>query len=118
MRESISVPLRLIKNRVTPNLGDYLLVTIAKHDGEKTVLAAEVTEPQPLSGVETYRDQLRVTDKGFGFVGDTFAPPFLIKDGMDTQTVEIVRYKDFDKKKGKLGWRALSLDLCFQNTMA
>ena len=114
-RESISVPLRLIKNRIMPKVGDYLLVTLAEDNDDKTVLAAEICEPQKLPAVETYRDQLRVTDKGFGFVGDTFVPPFLIKDGMDMQTVEILRYQDFDKKKGRLGWRALTIDVCEQS---
>ncbi|PVZ65653.1 tetratricopeptide repeat protein [Pelagibaculum spongiae] len=109
---SVSVPLRLIKSRVTPNVGDYLLATLAGEGEETSVLAAEITSPQTIPGVETYTDELRVTDKGFGFVGDTFVPPFMVKDGMNMRAVEVVRYKDFDKKKGKLGWRALSMAAC------
>ena len=111
-RESISVPLHVIKDRVKPKIGDYLLVKLAGEGEDKSVLAAETTAEQNIPGVETYSDQLRVTDKGFGFVGDTFVPPFLIRDGMDAQKVEVIRYKDFDKKKGKPGWRALTIDVC------
>lgn len=110
--ESISVPLRVIKGRASPKVGDYLAISIAGDDDEKMVLTAELTTAQTLSGVESIQDELRVTDKGFGFVGDTFIPPHLIREGMDKQLVEVLRYKDFDKKKGKLGWRALSLEVC------
>ncbi|MFK0574110.1 hypothetical protein [Endozoicomonas sp.] len=110
--ESISVPLRMIKDKVTPKVGDYLAISIAGDGDEKMVLSAEVTAVQALRGVESIQDELRVTDKGFGFVGETFIPPTLIREGMDRQMVEVLRYKDFDKKKGKIGWRALSLDVC------
>ena len=112
MRESISIPLRVIKGRTKPKAGDYLLITLAGEGDDKTVLSAEATSPQELSGVEVCKNELCVTSKGFGFVDDTFIPPFLIKEGMNKKTVEVLRYKDFDKKKGKMGWRALSLEVC------
>ena len=111
-KQSTSVPLHLIKDRKKPQVGDYMLVTMAGESEDKTILAAEVTSQQKIPGVEKYADELRVMEKGFGFVGDTFIPPFLIKDGMDQQRVEVLRYKDFDRKKGRLGWKALSLKLC------
>ena len=75
-------------------------------------MAAELAPACNLSGVETVQEELRVTDKGFGFAGDIFVPPSLIKEGMDKQLVEIVKYKKFDKKKGRLGWCALSMKAC------
>lgn len=109
--ESISVPLRLFKKQ-KPCVGGYVKVSVSGEGDEKEVVTAELTAVCKLSGVETFQEKLRVTVKGFGFVGDVFVPPPLIKDGMDGQLVEVVKYKRFDKKKGRLGWSALSIKVC------
>jgi len=111
-KESISVPLHFFKKSEKPELGNYAKVSISCEGEDKSVVAAELTSSQSLIGVETIEEELRVTEKGFGFAGDTFIPPFLIEDGMNNKLVEVLRYKDFDKKKGRLGWRALSLKVC------
>jgi len=111
-QESISVPLKLFQKPHKPKIGDYAEVSIAGEGEEKTVTLAILTSSQKLPGVETVQEKLKVTEKGFGFAGDTFIPSFLIKDGMDNMMVEVLRYKDFDKKKGRMGWRALLLEVC------
>ena len=110
--ESISVTLWLFKGKIKPKLGDYVEIATTGDGEEKVVVTAELSTIQQLPGVETVREELKINEKGFGFAGDTYIPPFLIKSGMDKQLVEVLRYKSFDKKKGRLSWRALLLNVC------
>ncbi len=107
--ETISVPLRLFKKQKTPALGNHVNITVSEDREEKSVIAAELTSPQYLSGVESFQGTLNVKEKGFGFVEDTFIPAFLIKDGIDNQLIEGLRFRQFDKKKERLGWCAASI---------
>ena len=111
-KESLSVPMRVIKGKSKPNPGDYLRVTVAGEGEELTPLAAEINHPTQLAGVEISQNELRVTDKGFGFAGDVFIPPDLINAEMSNRRVEVLSYQAFDKKKGRMGSRALKLVLC------
>lgn len=110
--DSISVPLRLFKKQERPSVGEYVKVSVSGTGDDKEVVTAELTPVCNILGVETVQEELRVTDKEFGFAGETFVPPSLIKEGMDKQLIEIVRYKKFDNKKGRLGWCALSVKVC------
>jgi tetratricopeptide (TPR) repeat protein len=59
--------------------------------------------------LEKIKGELKITDKGFGFVGDTFIPPKLAKKEFSGQTVEVLRYRDIDKVKNRMGWKALAV---------
>ncbi len=110
--ESISVPLRLFEKHEKPVIGEYVKVSVSGKGDEKTVVTAEMTSAHEMSGIETIQSELSVTDKGFGFADNIFVPAYMIKEGMDKKMVEIVKFKKFDKKKGRLGWCALSIKIC------
>jgi len=109
--ESISVPLRIFKGNVKPNMGDYAEVTLTGEGQDKMVISAQLTSPQSLTGVETFSEKLRVSEKGFGFAGDTFIPPLLIKNGMDMKKVKVLRCRNFNKKKNVPGWLAVKVEV-------
>lgn len=107
--EEVSLSLRLVSQGKKLSLGDYLEVQLAEDGGKKVVLAAKLCEPVELQGVSSTTDALRVTDKGFGFVGDTFVPANLITECTDGDSLEVLRYRSYDKKKSRYGWKALQI---------
>ena len=64
-----------------------------------------------IPGVEVIEGNLRLSDKGFGFVDDTFISPDLLEPDMDGQHLKVMRVKGFDKKKNQPGWRAVKVEL-------
>jgi hypothetical protein len=60
-------------------------------------------------GVE--QGQIKVSEKGFGFVNGVFVPPHLIDAGINEEQVNIVKILDFDKTKNKPSWKAITLEL-------
>jgi hypothetical protein len=104
-----SVRLGLFRSNVTPKPGDYVSITLSAED--ESVIAAEPCDAVDLNGVEHVEGNIRVTNKGFGFVEDTFVPASLIADGMDGQLVKLLRVLDFDKAKNKPGWKALTVEI-------
>jgi hypothetical protein len=64
-----------------------------------------------MTDVKSEAGELEVTEKGFGFVNDTFIPPSLIEDGMGGKRVSILKVLDFDKSKNRPGWKAISLEV-------
>ncbi len=109
--ERVSVSLRLFDGKEKPALGDCVEVTISSADNEKNVVEARRVPLQKVSGVENIQGFLRVTPGGFGFVEDTFVPASLIKDGMETKNVKILRHREFDKKRNKPGWKAVVVEV-------
>lgn len=107
--EEVSLPLRILSRGSKPSLGDYLEVQWAEDEGRKVILTAKLSEQVDLQGVSSTTDALRVTDKGFGFVGDTFVPAQLIREFKDGDSLEVLRYRSYDKKKSQYGWKALRI---------
>lgn len=113
-RETLSVRLGLHQQasgqRKLPSPGDYVTLTLAEPDpGCFEVVTSGNSEPVDIDGVETLTGILRVNPKGFGFVEDTFVPPFLLPKGMDGQRVTVIRIKSVDRKKQTIGWKAIHL---------
>ncbi|MGI2028282.1 DUF7017 domain-containing protein [Endozoicomonas acroporae] len=113
-RETLSVRLGLHQQasgqRKLPSPGDYVTLTLAEPEpGCFEVVASGNSEPVDMDGVETLTGILRVNPKGFGFVEDTFVPPFLLPKGMDGQRVTVIRIKSVDRKKQTIGWKAIHL---------
>lgn len=106
---SVSIPLHHFNKKNKVIVGEYVKVSLSGQGDNTEIVKAEIIPPRKITGIETIHEELRVTDKGFGFAGDVFVPPNLIKDGMDKQRVEIVKFKKFDNKKKRLGWCALSI---------
>jgi tetratricopeptide (TPR) repeat protein len=106
---SYSVPIILYQSKQPPKPGSYVRLTIASED--ESAIAAEPCAAESLADVDLEDGVLRVVEKGFGFVNDTFVPPYLIDEGFDGQFVKIFKVLDFDKTKNKHSWKAITLEL-------
>ena len=108
-KHSYSVRLGLYKTKQQPKAGCYVKLTLSAKDG--TVIAASPCEAVDMNDVDVERGQIKVVEKGFGFVNGVFVPPHLITSGINEERVEIVKIFDFDKTKNKPSWRAITLEL-------
>lgn len=108
--ETVAIPMRFFRGGKKPKIGSHVKVIYPAIDTNIDAIAAELTAPTAILGMESFVGTLKVTEKGFGFVGDTFVPAFLVKEGMNGQEVEGIRYQQLDKKKGKLGWCAMNIN--------
>lgn len=106
----ISVPMVTIKGK-KPAVGDYLVIDTAENNIDGNIISATISESVALRGIDTLSGELRVTDKGFGFVDDIFIPPHLIGEGLGGEVVEVLCYIDLDKKKGVLGKKAAKIKI-------
>ena len=104
-----SVRLGLYESKSPPRPGDYIRLTLALEDD--LVVGAEPAQPAKMTDVDFLEGEIRVNEKGFGFVEDTFVPPSLISDGMNGQLVRVMKILDFDKAKNRPGWKALTLEV-------
>jgi len=106
--KSYSVRLGLFKLKSSPEIGSYVALKVAD-DGE--VVEAVPAEATVITDSNIYSGELRVTNKGFGFVNDTFVPPFLIRPEINGSKVQLTRVMSKDKKKGAFGWKAIQLEV-------
>lgn len=109
--ESTSVPLVCFGKTTPPKEGDYVQVEVAINDEDNRIVSATIIEKATIPGVEIIEGDLRLSDKGFGFVDDTFISPDLLKQDMKDQRLKVLRVKGFDKKKNQPGWRAVKVEL-------
>jgi tetratricopeptide (TPR) repeat protein len=107
--KSVSVRLGVFQSKEKPSPGDYVLLTLSAED--QSVIETKPCEQVDLDDVSYFEDVLRVKEKGFGFVDDTFVPSYLIKSNMDGQSVRGVRVLSYDKLKEKYGWKALKIEI-------
>lgn len=103
-------PLFLVKGK-KPKVGDFLQLVVPANNENGDVISAVICEPVTLNGVGTIQGELRVTDKGFGFVDDIFIHASLITGFVKNEFVDVVYYSDLDRKKGKLGKKAATITL-------
>ncbi len=106
---SYSVRLGLYKAKDLPLVGSYVLLKISAEDG--AVITAEPCNAIAMNDVGSEQGEIRVAEKGFGFVNDIFIPPNLVTEGIDGQIVNVIKILNFDKTKNKLGWKAITLEL-------
>jgi len=104
-----SVRQGLYESEHPPGPGDYILLTIALEND--LVVAAETAQPGEMVDVDFLEGKIRVNEKGFGFVEDTFVPHSLISEGIDGQLVRVMKILDFDKAKNRPGWKAITLEV-------
>jgi hypothetical protein len=109
-KEIVSVAMFSVKGK-KPIAGDYIQMEIPADDANGDIISAVLCQPVTLKAVNTLSGELRVTDKGFGFVDDIFVPAHLINESMKGRIVEVLCYLDLDKKKGVLGKKAATLTI-------
>jgi len=108
-KRSYSVRLGLYKTKEQPKAGCYVQLTLSAEDG--SVIAASSCGAVAINDVGVEQGEIKVTEKGFGFVNGVFVPPHLIKVGVNEEQVNIVKILDFDKTKNKPSWKAITLEL-------
>ena len=80
-------------------------------EGGQEVVSAKLTEAESSEHVKMSHGKLRVNEKGFAFVGDTFIPPNLVNKDWDGQEVSVTQLWDLNPKKKEMSWRGIELGL-------
>lgn len=105
-----SVRMGIHKSNLKPQAGDYVELSLSMKGNEKEVVASVSSKPVELADVSTIEGELRITPKGFGFVEDTFVPPFVIGDIANESRVTALRIMAWDKTKARHNWKAIKLE--------
>jgi tetratricopeptide (TPR) repeat protein len=106
---SLSVRMGLYKSEVKPSIGDYVELAVACDDDEKMVISAIPCAQVKIPDVSIVEGTLRIAPKGFGFIGDTFVPPFLIGNIATETLVSAKQVMSWDKVKSRYSWKAIKL---------
>ncbi|MPW37311.1 tetratricopeptide repeat protein [Vibrio sp. B1Z05] len=104
-----SVRMGIHKSNQKPQAGDYVELSLSMSGNEKEVVASVPTQAIELTNVSTIEGELRIVPKGFGFVEDTFVPPFVIGDIANESRVSVLRIMAWDKTKARHNWKAIKL---------
>lgn len=107
--QSIAARLSLYRSKKPPSPGDYVRLTLSAED-QSVVIAAEPSDSENMDDVGYQEGTIRITDKGYGFVDDTYVPKNLVQQDIDGQKVRVLRILDFDKKKNRHSWKALTIE--------
>lgn len=105
-----SVRMGIHKSNLKPQAGDYVELSLSMRGNEKEVVASVPSQPVELVDVSTIEGELRIAPKGFGFVEDTFVPPFVIGDIANGSRVAVLRIMAWDKTKARHNWKAIKLE--------
>ncbi|GAK20360.1 hypothetical protein JCM19052_847 [Vibrio sp. JCM 19052] len=73
------------------------------------MVASEPCQDVSIDDVSYIEGELRIAPKGFGFVEDTFIPPFVISDIPEQSQVKALRVMTWDKVKSRYSWKAIKL---------
>ncbi|MBQ4892165.1 hypothetical protein J8L86_20130 [Shewanella sp. MMG014] len=108
---SLSVRMGLHKSKQKPQVGDYIELVVSDDNGELAVISSSSCAKAEVADVAFLEGTLRVAPKGFGFVEDTFVPPFVIGDISNESKVLVQQVMSWDKTKSRYSWKAIKLTL-------
>lgn len=97
------------KAKIKPEVGSYVELSLSQKEGEVEVVASEPCQDVSIDDVSYIEGELRIAPKGFGFVEDTFIPPFVISDIPEQSQVKALRVMTWDKVKSRYSWKAIKL---------
>ncbi|GAL04811.1 hypothetical protein JCM19237_4177 [Photobacterium aphoticum] len=106
---SWSVRMGVHKSNQKPQAGDYVELSLSMKGNEKEVVASAPCQSVEMADVGSVEGELRIAPKGFGFVEDTFVPPFVIGDIANESRVTVLRIMAWDKTKSRHNWKAIKL---------
>ncbi len=106
---TLSVRMGVHKSNRKPQAGDYVELSLSANGKEREVVASVPCQSVEIADVGTVEGELRVAQKGFGFVDDTFVPPSLIGDVTNASRVRVLRIMAWDKTKARHNWKAIKL---------
>ncbi len=105
-----SVRMGVHRSNQKPQVGDYVELSLSINGNENEVIASVPSQSVELEDVSTIEGELRIAPKGFGFVGDTFVPSFVIGDVANQSPVKVLRIMAWDKIKARHNWKAIKLE--------
>ncbi len=108
--QTFSVRKGVFPNRRIPSPGTYIRILCDMGSDSKDVSSAESIAPFDSPDINSFRGEIRVTDRGFGFVNnDLFVPPGMC-EGITTGTIVAgIAVMSYDKAKEKYGWKAITI---------
>ncbi|MCG9647967.1 tetratricopeptide repeat protein [Vibrio brasiliensis] len=104
-----SVRMGMHKNKQKLQPGDYVELSLSMNGNEKEVVESVLCQPVKIADVGTIEGVLRIAQKGFGFVDDTFVPAFLVGEVEAESRVTALRIMAWDKAKARHNWKAIKL---------
>ncbi|GAL28890.1 hypothetical protein JCM19239_2131 [Vibrio variabilis] len=107
---TLAVRMGIHKSNQKPQAGDYVELSLSTKGNEKEVVASVSCQSIELADVGKVEGELRIAPKGFGFVEDTFVPPFVIGDISNESRVTALRIMAWDKTKARHNWKAIKLE--------
>ncbi|MCK8045327.1 hypothetical protein MSG37_10535 [Shewanella sp. 1CM18E] len=108
---SLSVRMGIHKTKQKPQVGDYVELVVSDDNGELAVISSSPCAKAEVADVVFLEGTLRIAPKGFGFVEDTFVPPFVIGDISNESKVLVQQVMSWDKTKSRYSWKAIKLTL-------
>jgi len=108
---SVSVRISIHQSKKKPLVGDYVELSVTKEEsGELFPVKSTPCQPSEIQGVSTIQGELRLAPKGFGFVENTFIPPFLIDSIKNSSIVSVLSITTWDKTKSRYGQKAIKIE--------
>lgn len=104
-----SVRMGIHKSNQKPQAGDYVELSLSMNGNEKEVVASVSCQSVEMADVGIIEGGLRIDPKGFGFIKDTFVPPFVIGDVANESRATVLRIMAWDKTKSRHNWKAIKL---------
>ncbi|WP_244298196.1 tetratricopeptide repeat protein [Aliivibrio finisterrensis] len=108
---SYSVRMGVHKAKGRPEVGSYVELSLSQKEGEFEVVASKPCQDGNIDDVSYIEGELRIAPKGFGFVEDTFIPPFVIDETPSGSQVKALRVMTWDKVKSRYSWKAIKLTI-------
>ena len=106
---SLSVRIGVHKDKQKPQAGDYVELSVVSVDGNLEAVASSPAKPVDMEDVSYIEGKLKITQKGFGFVEDTFVSPVVIGNIKNESQVRAQRILSWDKSKSRYNWKAIKL---------
>lgn len=106
----MSVRIGAHQGKVKPKPGDYVELSISQNE-EREVVSCKCIDKVEINDVSFTEGELRIAPKGFGFVNDTFVPPYIINSIENQSQVKVMQVLSWDKTKSRYSQKAVSIRL-------
>jgi len=91
-------------------IGSALIIKVTRHKGRMRAHSVEVTPLRETSHIKRFSGEIRVHQKGFGFLDDVFVPPPVVGSTSSGEECAVLAVLEENTKKGGLSWTAISLE--------
>lgn len=105
----IPVRLGVHESKKMPKVGDFVELTVSDSGDESNVISSKLIDKVDIPDVSYIEGEIKITAKGFGFVENTFVPPYLAKDFENGSDVSVIRVMAWDRSKSRFNWKAIKI---------